>query len=616
MRSSHLLLLATPLLILALGPAPAASADKPNFLWIVSEDNSPLLGCYGDEYATTPNLDALAARSLVYDNAFATAPVCAAARSTLITGVYACSLGTENMRSQYRRPENFRLYPEYLKEAGYFCGNHSKTDYNLANVTPKLWNASGRFKGFETLADKQPFFNIINIGTSHESSMHKNRGKLRHDPAQVKIPPYHPDTPEMRRGWAQYYDVLEDLDSQIGGYLAQLEKAGLADDTIVFYYSDHGGTLARSKRFLYDSGTRVPLMIYVPPKFRHLVKQKMGTRTDRLVTFIDLPPTVFSLAGIDIPEQFQGTAFLGPAAAEPREYAFMHRARMDERYDLSRSLRDKRFRYTRNYMPHRIYGMHLEYLWRAEPTRVWEREYKAGHCNKAQSAFWERKPYEELYDVEADPDEVKNLADDPQYADVLNRMRNAMDAYQRKIRDAGFIPEGLVSDISQKQPPYRWKMDETHYPFERVLEMAKLAAEGKTQNLSRLRQGLKDANATIRFWAAMGAVNLGKEAKPLKKELEALLEDDVPDVRVNAAEALARSGETETGVRALIKEVPGTNQWAAVRALNALDELGEAARPVIPQLKEVLASQQKNKYIPRTANNILNELLGTSNRVR
>ena len=391
----------------------AAETETPNFLWIVSEDNSPLYGCYGDEYATTPNLDELAARSVLYTNAFAPAPVCAAMRSTLITGVYSCSLGTENMRSRYAIPEAFRLYPQYLRAAGYYCGNHSKEDYNIARSSQGLWNVKGRFKNFDDIPKNQPFFKIINVGTSHESSMHKRYETTEHDPAKVKLPPYHPDTPEMRHGWAQYYDIIEKLDGEIGGILKQLEEAGLAENTIVFHYADHGGTIARSKRFLYQSGTHIPLMVHVPPKYQSLVKEKMGTRTDRLVTFVDLPPTVFSLAGIEIPKNYQGQAFLGPKSAEPREYAYMHRARMDERYDLGRSLRDKNFRYTRNYMPHRKYGMHLEYLWRAEPTKEWEREYKAGRCNAAQSAFWERKPYEELYDIAADPHEVNNLAGDP-----------------------------------------------------------------------------------------------------------------------------------------------------------------------------------------------------------
>lgn len=594
----------------------AENKAKPNILWIVSEDNSPLYGCYGDDFATTPNIDKLASQSIVYDNAFATAPVCAAARSTLITGVYSASLGTENMRSRYTIPADFQLYPVYLKTAGYYCGNHSKTDYNIAEVPKNFWDSTGRFKSFEDCKNNQPFFNIINLGTSHESSMHKKFKTIRHDAQKVSIPPYHPDTPEMRHAWAQYYDIIENLDSEIGNLLDMLDDAGLSENTIVFHYGDHGGTLARSKRFLYNSGTRVPMMVRIPKMFEQLTNEKMGTHTDRLVTFVDLPPTVFSLAGIDIPSNYQGHPFLGPQQAKPREYAFMHRARMDERYDLSRSVRDKRFRYTRNYMPHRKYGMHLEYLWRAEPTTVWEREYLAGRCNEAQSAFWERKPYEELYDVVNDPHEVNNLVGDSTFEKDLNRLRRACDRWQTEILDAGFIPEGLVSEISVKTPVYQWKMSKANYPFQQVMKMAKLSAEGNPENLNTLRDGLQDPCSIVRFWAAMGCVNLGASSKPLAAELRSLLDDPVADVRVNAGEALAMIGETGSGLDALIKEAsPGGNEWAAVRALNALDELGDVSRSKIPQLKEILSSTAKNKYIPRTANHILNKLLGTDNRV-
>ena len=195
-------------------------------------------------------------------------------------------------------------------------------------------------------------------------------------------------------------------------------------------------------------------------------------------------------------------------------------------------------------------------------------------------------------------------------------MSKACDAWQTEILDAGLIPEGLVSDVSQKHAPFEWKQDKANYPFSDVLEMAKLAGEGKAENLSRLQAGLENGNAVIRFWATMGCVNLGEAAKPAAGELTTLLKDDVADVRVNAAEALVLIGQEKQGLDALIKEAPGTNEWAAVRALNALDELGEATRPVIPALKQIMQSDQKNKYIPRTANHILNKLLGTENRVK
>ena len=250
------------------------SNELPNILWITSEDNSPLLGCYGDSFATTPNMDQLAREGFLYTNAYANAPVCAPARNTILTGVYACSNGNEQMRSLYLKSETVRPYTEFLLEKGYYCTNNSKTDYNFANVnTDEIWNECGPEAHYRNRAQGQPFFAIFNFTISHESCLHKSTpdSLLRHRPEEVTLPPYHPDTPEMRHDWAQYYDKVEDLDTKLGEVLAELEKAGLAGNTIVFYYSDHGGVVGRSKRYLYETGTHVPMIIRIPEKYKKLV---------------------------------------------------------------------------------------------------------------------------------------------------------------------------------------------------------------------------------------------------------------------------------------------------------------------------------------------------------
>ncbi len=349
-----------------------SAADKPNILWITSEDNSPLLGCYGDTFATTPNLDKLAAESIVYDNAFANISVCAPARFTILTGMYACSVGTHNMRSRYPLPDFVKPYPHYLREAGYYCTNPGKTDYNYETDDKSHWDEGS----YHDRRQGQPFFHVTNIKKSHESSIHEQK-LTRHDAQKVTLPPYHPDTPQIRQNWAQYYDSVEDMDKELGKILHELEKDRLAENTIVFYFADHGGVLCRSKRFLYDSGTRVPMMIRFPKKYRHLAPGEPGSRNDRLVSFVDLAPTLLSLAGINIPEHMQGEAFLGDGQKGPRSYVYLFRDRMDERYDMMRAVRDKKYKYIRNYYPHRIYGQHLEYLWKAAATRSWEEEYLA-----------------------------------------------------------------------------------------------------------------------------------------------------------------------------------------------------------------------------------------------
>jgi N-sulfoglucosamine sulfohydrolase len=398
----------------------SSAKEQPNIVWIVSEDNGPFLGCYGDNLATTPTLDKLASEGILYENAFANAPVCAPARSTIITGMYPPSMGTQNMRSTYPIPESIRFFPQYLREAGYYCTNNSKQDYNMPKPDG-VWDESSRTAHYKNRAEGQPFFAIFNFTKSHESSIHKSvaNDSLRHDPAKMNLPPYHPDTPEMRHDWAQYYDKIEDMDGLVAGVLSELEDAGVAENTIVAYYSDHGGVIARSKRFVYESGTHVPMIWRFPEKYQHLAPGIPGERTDRLVSFIDLAPSILSLAGVEIPEYMQGKAFLGEQQAPPRDYVHLFRGRMDERIDKVRAVRNKKFRYIKNYMPHRIYGQYIEYLWRAPSCRSWEEAYLAGNCNEAQSAFWEEKPAEELYDVAADPWEVNNLAADPAYSDIL-----------------------------------------------------------------------------------------------------------------------------------------------------------------------------------------------------
>ncbi len=248
----------------------AQTTAPPNILWIVSEDNSPLIGAYGDSFATTPNIDKLASEGVLYTNAFATAPVCAPSRSTLITGMYPPSIGTENMRSNYQAPDFVKFYPKYLREKGYYTSNNVKKDYNVAEDQEDAWNESSNDATYKNRKKGQPFFAIFNTTISHESCIHKSipTAELRHKPSDVTLPPYHPDTPEMRHDWAQYYDKVEDMDTFVGKVLADLEKSGEAENTIVFYYSDHGGVLGRSKRFMYESGLHIPLVVRFPKKVR------------------------------------------------------------------------------------------------------------------------------------------------------------------------------------------------------------------------------------------------------------------------------------------------------------------------------------------------------------
>jgi uncharacterized sulfatase len=459
----------TPLLLIALlcaGPHKSAVArpdSRPNILWISTEDISPDLGCYADSYAITPNIDRLAAQGVRYINAFATAPVCAPSRSSIITGMYATTIGSMHMRSKAVPPPYVKAFTEYLRAVGYYCSNNSKTDYNFepppANKPPAtVWDETSNTAHWRNRPDKaQPFFSVFNITVTHESQIRaaddvykRNTARLKpeqfHDPAKAKLPPYYPDTPAVRQDWARYYDNITALDYIVADILRQLDEDGLAENTIVFFWGDHGRGLPRAKRFVYDSGLRVPLIARWPG---HI---KANTVSDELVCLFDLGPTALSVAGVPVPQHMQAQAILGDQKKAPREYAFAHRDRMDEAYDMSRSVMDKRFHYIRNFFPGRPYAQHIEYMEEMPTMKEWRRLYK-DHMNAldqnygrtlsaAQLLFMvPEKPKEELYDLNNDPHEIKNLAGSPQHKARLKRMRLALDQWQKQTHDLGLVPE-------------------------------------------------------------------------------------------------------------------------------------------------------------------------------
>lgn len=442
--------------------------DKPNFLWISTEDISPDLGCYGDSYAVTPNLDGLAAQGVRYTRAFTHAGVCAPSRSGIITGMYPTTIGTHHMRCQGVPPGEVKCFPEYLRAAGYYCTNNVKTDYQFDSPLT-AWDECSNKAHWRNRPAGKPFFSVINLTITHESQV-RNRGAEmlkrldslgpgeRHDPAKAQVPPYYPDTPAVRQDWAQYYDCITLMDKQVKEVLDQLEKDGLAQDTIVWFWGDHGRGLPRAKRWIYDSGTRVPLVIRIPEKWRKLALPddpdaiKAGTVNDDLIAFVDFAPTMLSLAGIDVPRHMQGRAFLGGQKAKPREYVFAARDRMDEAYDLIRAVRDKQYKYIRNYMWYLPRSQDISYMNEMPTMQEMRRLFAEGKLTGPQRQYFERvKPVEELYDTEADLHEVENLAGDPKHKDVLERMRKVHNEWCRETMDLGVIPEPVLDEMKWPQ---------------------------------------------------------------------------------------------------------------------------------------------------------------------
>ncbi len=581
------------LIVCSVLAASLSAAERPNVLWITSEDNGPHLGCYGDDFAVTPNLDGLAARGMRYTNAISNAPVCAPARTTIISGLYPPSTGAEHMRSEARLPAGFAMFPQYLRKAGYYCTNNSKEDYNLAKPG-RVWDESSGGAHWKNRGEGQPFFAVFNHTISHESQIRnaiRKRDRI-HDPAQVRVPAYHPDVPEVRQDWAQYYDRLTMMDTKVGENLRELDEADLADDTIVFYFSDHGSGMPRNKRWLYMSGLNVPFMVYFPPKWRHLAPKayEPGGESDRLVSFIDLAPTVLSLAGIEPPDWMQGGAFAGGYQTEESEFSYGFRGRMDERYDLVRSVRDKRYNYIRNYMPHRNYGQHLAYMFETPTTRTWRRLFDEGKLDAVQAKFWQTKPVEELYDLETDPDEVANLAHSPEHRDVLLRLRKAHVEWANRIRDLGFLSEWEMHARAEGSTPYELGHDPRRYDFETIFSAAALATSGDAADLPKIANLLEHADSGVRYWGAVGlsahrevGVHAGYE------RLVAALGDESPIVRITAAESLGRFGseaDAHPALDVLFHYIrPPGNYFLAVAAWNAVDKLDERALPAVDSIK-------------------------------
>lgn len=437
--------------------APASPTRKPNIIWISNEDMSPHLGAYGDRTARTPVLDRLARESVRYSRAFTTAPVCAPSRAAIITGMYQTAIGAQHMRTTENTvpelpgpylavpPFYVKAFPEYLRAAGYFTSNRAKTDYQFG--TPfTIWDDLGPNAHWRNRPDKnQPFFSVFNLLVTHESQIFPSsparKGKpLVTDPAKLQVPPYYPDTPAVREELARMYDNIADMDGQVGALLKQLEEDGLADNTIVFYWSDHGDGVPRAKRSLYDSGLRVPLMIRWPKTAGSTLVP--GSVSDELVSFIDLAPTVLALAGIEIPTHLQGRVLVGPKAAPAPAFVFGARDRMDIDYDMMRSARDARFLYIRNFSPELPYAGHNVYRNQSAIMQDWLRLQAEGKLT-GPAALWMRthRPAEELYDTTVDPNQIHDLSADPAHRATLARMRAAVTEWMARIDDQGLINE-------------------------------------------------------------------------------------------------------------------------------------------------------------------------------
>jgi arylsulfatase A-like enzyme len=425
------------------------SSGKPNILWIVAEDISPYLAAYGDSTAKTPNIDRLVREGVRYTNFFDVSGVCAPSRSSIITGMYPTSIGTDNMRTVHVvpgagipnhsvvLPPQIKMFSELMRKGGYYCTNNDKQDYQF--VAPRSgWDESSKSAHWRNRPEGKPFFAVFNLGVTHESQIWaKKNDPLLVNPDSVPLPPYYPDSPIIRKDVARMYSNIMEMDTQVGQLLKQLEEDGLLEKTIVFWYSDNGGPLPRGKREIYDTGIHVPLVIRFPDK------KYAGDVNNDLVSFVDLAPTVLSLAGLPLPAYLQGYAFLGYAkATTPRKYVYAARDRMDSEYDIVRAVRDDRYKYIRNFQPEKPYIQDIAYRKQMDLMNELLRYEKEGKLNDIQKLWFRKtKTPEELYDTKADPFELHDLSGDPAYAGQLKRLSSELDRWISFTADKGFIPE-------------------------------------------------------------------------------------------------------------------------------------------------------------------------------
>ena len=599
------------------------SERKPNILWILAEDMSPQWSCYGNGGIQTPNIDRLADEGALFQNAFVSGPVCSPSRSAMITGMYQTTIGAHHHRSSWpgskiHLPEHIRLVPEYFKQHGYYTvnGGPKTTVYHadLVSTDRKLGKTDYNFVWDSAVYDDndwknrkpdQPFFAQIQLrGGKYRKAEVPNPV----DPAKVKLPPYYPDHPVMREDWAQYLNSVIYLDIQVGKILQRLEDEGIADNTIVFLWTDHGISHARGKQFLYDEGIRVPLIIRWPGVVTP------GTVRDDLVSHIDIAATSLYMAGIPVPGYMQGRPLFG-AGRRPREYIFAARDRCDETLDCIRCVRTKRYKYIRNFYPYRSHLQPNRYKDGKPIIKTMRQLFGEGKLNLVQaSLFAPTRPSEELYDLKRDPHEIENLAALREHKTLLKHMRAQLMQWMRQTGDVGLIPEPELEVLAEK---YGSKYDirrmrENEELVDDILEVIEAGERGRA-GADKLVGAMNDKRASIRWWAARSLGNLGLEARSIDvvSVLTQGLKDDSPSVRVEAARALCKMDMQDKGLPVLMKELEDGDQIVRHYAALALEDIGQKARPALDALTD--ARNDRYEYVRRIANRLVGFLENTAN---
>lgn len=590
---------------LAIGAPATALPDRPNLLWIVVEDASPHVNPYGHTTIRTPNLNKLAQNGVTFRQASVTAPVCSPARSAMVTGMYQTTLGAHHHRSQRKNGkgsgnkayyESFKLpvesVPELFRDAGYHVTNsgrgNGKTDYNF--IPQDLYHSGNR----NDRDEGQPFFAQIQLtGGKCRGSGVGNPGTSR----AINVPPYYPDHPVIRKDWANYLDCWTNTDNRVGQIISNLRDEGVLQDTVVFFFTDHGISHVRGKQFLYEEGTRIPLIV------RFGDERRAGTARRDLVEHIDIAVTSLALAGIEIPDYMQGRNLFGDDY-RPRKVAFAARDRADETVDIIRSVKSERFKYIRNFMSYVPHAQPNRYKDHKDIVQTMRSLFRKGKLNALQSSMFDApRPTEELYDLRADPHETNNLADDPAYAETLKRMRRTLYDRMVQTRDLGLIPEPILENLGKKHGNkyYILQSDKNDGLVDRLIGTIEAGENGKNE---KLQDRLESDRPSVRYWAATWlGVN---EDRSAVDTLKSHTEDASTAVRIAAALSLCKMGYEKKYVPFLAKYLKADNLITGMYAARALEQVGSASRQVLPVIKD--ARDSRYEYTRRIARRLTEKL--------
>ncbi len=529
--------------------APPAEEElpPPNIVWITSEDNSVhYMKLFFEHGVATPNIEKLADSGLKFTHAFSNTPVCSAARSTLISGVYGPRFTSHYHRKQkpIPLPEGINMFPAYLREAGYYTTNNSKEYYNFIKPD-NVWDESSKEAHWRNRQTNQPFFHVFNIHTTHESRLHFSREDMQNptitDTGAVYVQPNHPKSPLYRYTNAFYRDKIQQMDEEVGAVVAQLEADTLLENTFVCYFADHGGVLPGSKGYLYETGLHVPLVVHVPEKYRSWVDQEIGSEVTGFVSFIDFAPTVLQLAGVAIPEQYDGKPFLGKNISlkeiNKRDITFSYADRFDEKYDMVRSVRIGKYKYIRSFQPYNMDGLMNNYRYRMLAYREWQEMYQQDELNDIQSQFFRDRPAELLFDVKADPFETTNLADDPEYVDILTTLHDTLHYWMVNLPDLSMYPEHfLIENAWDNVLQFGQQHQQEIASYLSTADLSLLEFETAKPNL---QAALKSEDPWQRYWGLVVCSNFGDQAEVFLHRIKDIAKNDPQLInRIRAAEYL------------------------------------------------------------------------------